>query len=99
MNMRYLIVDGMLSGTGIRDGVEGGYIRPTELGLSMDLAKNIADWVSAYENAHFAEFADLGEVAKLDAQGMALCKRLMGELPDSKIEYYSSAKLQKFRMD
>jgi hypothetical protein len=43
--MRNLIVDGMLSGTGIRDGDAGGYIEPNEVGLSAGLAKRIAKWV------------------------------------------------------
>lgn len=39
--MKYLVVDGELSGTGIRDAVEGDYIELDDLGLRDDLAHRI----------------------------------------------------------
>ena len=33
--MKYLVIDAALSGTGIRDKYEGGYIDPDDLGLSL----------------------------------------------------------------
>jgi hypothetical protein len=92
--LRYLIVDGMLSGTGIRDAVEGGYLSPRELGLSSQLVRDISLWVSRYEDAHYAQFNDKQEIAILDAQGIALCKRLENELP-SKVEYFSNGEMRK----
>jgi hypothetical protein len=47
--MRYLTIDGMCSGTGIRDSVTGGYICPSELGLSEGLVARIDRWVKRYE--------------------------------------------------
>lgn len=35
---RYLAVDGSLSGTGVRDAVEGGYLTPSVIGVSDGLA-------------------------------------------------------------
>jgi hypothetical protein len=93
MNKRYLIVDGMLSGTGIRDAVEGGYIDPEQLGISQEIIDDIASWLGRYEHAHYFQFADWEEVETLDREGMNLCKRLRTELVDSKIEYFSSAKM------
>lgn len=95
MNMRYLIVDGMLSGTGIRNAVEGGYVDLHELGLSSELIKDFSLWLSRYEDVHYAQFEDKQEIAVLDSQGIALCKRLQNELPDSKIEYFSNAEMRK----
>ena len=44
--MRYLIVDGMLSGTGVRDAVSGGYVGLAELGLSQNAVEMIANWLA-----------------------------------------------------
>ncbi len=41
MPKRNLIVDGMLLGTGIRDAVAGGYLDPSEIGISNDLANRL----------------------------------------------------------
>jgi hypothetical protein len=95
MNMRYLVVDGMLSGTGVRDAVDGGYLDLHELGLSSEFVKDMSLWLRRYENAHYAQFGDRQEVAALDSQGLVLCKRLGEELPQSKVEYFSSAEMRK----
>ena len=92
---RYLTVDGMLSGTGIRDSVAGGYIEPHQLNLSNGLVEWIKSWLSRYEQAHYAQFSDMNENCGLDQEGLAISKRLQEELPESKIEYYSSAALRK----
>ena len=95
--MRYLTVDGMLSGSGIRDSVGGGYLEPSELGLSGDLAERIVLWLRAYEDAHIAEFGDKTQNAKLDDEGFAICRLLEQELPDAKIEYFSNAEMKLIR--
>ena len=58
MTIRKLIVDGMLSGTGVRDGVAGGYVEPNELGLSGPLTKRLNNWLRGFENAHYRQFVD-----------------------------------------
>lgn len=85
----------MFSGTGIRDPLEGGYLKPQELGLSPELIDKILMWLSRYENAHYMGYEDKNKVAELDAEGIEICLMLKKELPDSKIEYYSDAKLSK----
>jgi hypothetical protein len=50
--MRYLTIDGMLSGTGIRDSLAGGYLDLEEVGLSLELVQRIQKWVIEYETAH-----------------------------------------------
>lgn len=66
MTHRYLTVDGMLSGTGLRDSVEGGYLNPKEIGLSNVLTGRIGRWLTRYENAHYAGFEDRSEYETLD---------------------------------
>ncbi len=92
--MKYLTVDGMLSGTGIRDSIEGEYLKPEELGLSSELINKISDWLSCYEIAHYEQYEDGYQVTKLDEEGLEICSMLKVELPDSKIEYYSNADMK-----
>jgi hypothetical protein len=91
MTARYLTVDGMLSGTGLRDSVEGGYLEPTQLGLSDVLTDRIGRWLAEYENAHYAGFEDRAECDALDNEGIRICAEVKRELPQSKVEYYSHA--------
>ena len=93
--MQYLTVDGMMSGTGIRDSVEGGYIKISELGISAELQSQIVEWLAAYEDAHYSQYADKDEIEKLDAEGLAIATSLQKELHEAKVEYYSSAKMEK----
>ena len=87
-----LLIDGMLSGTGVRDAVEGGYLQPEAIGLSTSLAVDVADWQRRYEDAHFAGFpGDL--VASLDVEGLALRLRVQAELPDKSAGYFSNGRM------
>lgn len=90
----YLVIDGNLSGTGIRDAVEGGYLTASELGISEFLGDEISAWQQRYEVAHFGEYADVTEVDKLDAEGLALRQKLAVELAQAKVQYFSSGKMQ-----
>jgi len=92
---RSLIVDGMLSGTGIRDAKAGGYVDPNELGLSPNLEKRIAEWLLEYENAHYHQFVDKAENQQLDQEGIAIAKHIQEELPDAQVEYFSNAEMRK----
>jgi hypothetical protein len=86
----------MLSGTGIRDRNEGGYISPSVLGLSQALVSRIAAWVQRYEDAHYLGYQDENEIRLLDEEGMTIARMVSGELPDSKVEFYSSARMKHF---
>lgn len=97
--MKYLTVDGMFSGTGIRDAVEGGYFELQDLDLSDQLVDRINAWLSDYEDAHFMQYEDLHQVEKLDKEGLAICETLKQEIPDSKIEYFSSARMKKLTLN
>ena len=94
MGPRYLTVDGMLSGTGIRDSVEGGYLDPGELGVSAVLTERIVNWLARYERAHYVQFADAVEVDELDREGRAIAAQLQEQLPQAKIQYFSDAKMR-----
>ena len=45
--MRYLVIDGILGGTGIRNQHEGGYIDPEQLLLSDQLLARLKEWKNA----------------------------------------------------
>ncbi len=87
---RYVKVDGMYGGTGIRDSVTGGFLSLESLHLTAELVEDFKAWLQCYEEAHFAGYSEAESVAELDRQGMSLCLRLRNEMPDSKIEYFSS---------
>ncbi len=93
--MKYLVVDGMFSGSGIRDSIEGGYLELEQLGLSDQLVEKISDWLGRYEDAHFFQYQDKSKVENLDNEGMEICAMLKSEIPESKVEYYSSARMKK----
>ena len=76
-----LLLDGMLSGTGIRDAEKGGYLAPKAIGLSPSLTADVADWQRRYEDAHFAGFP-ASVIASLDEDGLDVwSRRLMVQQP------------------
>ena len=89
-----LLIDGMLSGTGVRDAVNGGYVDPKSLGLSECLASDLAFWQARYEEAHFAGFPD-DRVAELDKDGAALASRVRDERPGAKVGYFSNGLMKR----
>ena len=93
--MLYLVLDGMVSGTGVRDAFEGGYLRLTSLGISANLQERISTWFSEYQALHFTGFSNTEEVARLDAEGVAMVRQILAELPGSKVEYFSAARMVK----
>lgn len=93
--MQYLIVDGMLSGTGVRDAVNGGFIKLSDLEITEELKLRISNWLAKYENAHYYQFENEEEVLSLDKEGIEIQRLLKTELSDTKVEYYSNAKMKK----
>lgn len=87
-----LLIDGMLSGTGVRDATNGGYVTPAELGLSGALADDIASWLTRYEDAHYHGFP-VETVSLLDTQGLALTRRVGHELTGRCVGYFSNGKM------
>jgi len=90
---KYLVVDGMLSGTGIRDAVNGGYINLANLDIPENLINRINLWLSRYADAHFMGFNDEKLTISLDLEGVQIRNLLRLELKECKIEYFSSAKM------
>jgi hypothetical protein len=94
MKQAHLIVDGMLSGTGIRDGNNGGYIDPSAIGVSFELRARITEWLEGYEQAHFFQFENTEENEVLDKNGIKIARLLQAEFPDHQITYFSNAQLK-----
>lgn len=92
--MMYLVVDGMLSGSGVREAT-GGYLDLATLGLSDSLRIRFKDWLRRYEDAHYEQFQDDDVVASLDDEGLALCSAVSQECPSAKVEYFSSATMKR----
>jgi hypothetical protein len=95
--MRYLTVDGMLSGTGIRDSLTGKYLDPSEVGFSPELIRRIEKWLIDYETAHYRQFDDEAENQRLDQEGIEIARQAQSRLPEMKVEYFSNAQMKKIR--
>ena len=89
-----LLMDGMLSGTGIRDVINGGYIVPASLDLPASLVNDIAEWQERYEACHFAGFP-LKTVMQLDEEGAGLAARVGAALPGRRVGYYSNGLMKR----
>ncbi|OPB88531.1 hypothetical protein BB021_08270 [Elizabethkingia ursingii] len=89
----YLVIDAALNGIGIRNKYEGGYESLEELGISLLTRKKIMEWLLEYENEHYNGFADIDIVNKLDREGREIALMIKNELPESKIEYFSTANM------
>ncbi|WP_421694508.1 hypothetical protein [Aestuariivirga sp.] len=92
--MTDLLIDGMLSGTGVRDADAGGYVALDDIGLSAQLVADIANWQRKYEHAHFTGFP-ANVVASLDEEGLVLASRVQGELIDKCIGYFSNGRMER----
>jgi len=90
-----LIVDGMLSGTGIRDAKVGGYLDAGKIGISDELVGRLAKWVSDYENAHYYQFSDRANNEELDKEGIAIAREIQEALPHIQVEYFSNAYMRR----
>lgn len=91
MPHRSLLIDGMLSGTGIRDAEHGGYCSAQSLGLPANLIADLNDWLSRYADVHFSGYADVAAIAKLDEEGLVLARRVGSILPEADVGYFSNA--------
>lgn len=91
--MKYLVIDAALSGTGIRDKYEGGYVAPEDLGLSFATNQRLNEWLSKYENEHYNGFTDDNMIDYLDQEGKEIALIIKSELLEVKIEYFSEARL------
>lgn len=97
--MKYLVIDGELSGSGIRDKYES-YLEPSDLNLSADLCARIAKWLDNYWNERYKRYANKDLVASLDNEGIAITKAVIKESPpDYKIEYFSDALMEYLPLD
>jgi len=92
-----ILVDGMLSGTGLRDSANGGYLHPPEIGLSEDLASRISSWLSDYANAHFHQYEDQRNNEALDQEGINITRAVRAELPEAHVGYFSNAYMKEIK--
>ena len=91
--MKYLVIDASLSGTGIRDKYEGGYITPEDLGLSCEIIDKICQWLVKYEKEHYYGFNNESIIIELDREGKEIALMIKSELTDVKLEYFSDARM------
>lgn len=91
--MIYLVVDAFLNGTGIRDKYEGGYLDPKDLGLTSNIINRLNRWLSKYADEQYNGFNDNTIIDELDREGKKIALIIKNELPETKLEYFSSARM------
>jgi hypothetical protein len=91
--MRYLVIDAMLYGTGIRDKYESGYLAPKDLGISIATTQRLNIWLSKYENEHYNGFINDDTINELDKEGKEIALQIKSELSEVKLEYFSDARM------
>lgn len=87
---RDIYLDGILSGTGIRDIVHGGYIELSKLPLKKSTQDTITKWLSEYEDQHYEGFENTFECDLLDKRGLLLALAISEELEGYSVRYFSS---------
>lgn len=96
-----VIVDGQMSGTGLRRILDDGhmmeYVRHSELSLSNDLSNLLSQWVEEYEEvysymARYSVYSNMyvSLVDTLDKKGIEIAKKVQAQSPLLRVFYYSS---------
>jgi len=90
---RYLVVDAMVSGTGIRDQYNSNYLDLESLGLSSVLISKLRKWHTKYKEQFYKNYKDKIAIQRLDEEGIEISKIIISELEDCKVSYFSDAEL------
>ncbi len=93
--MKYLVIDGMFRGTGIRDKYNGGYIVIDHLAIPIKVKEQINNWLADYQNEFFAGYKDELRIQELDKVGIEIAKAIQKYL-DAKVTYYSDGLMKEF---
>ncbi len=93
--MKYLVVDGMFRGTGIRDKYNSGYIIIDQLAIPIGLKEQITNWLANYENEFFAGYKNELRIQDLDSEGIEIAKAIQKYL-DTEVTYYSDGFMKEF---
>lgn len=93
--MKYLVIDAMFSGTGIRDLYTGEYLQPNSLSLSSVTVERLKHWLLQYIQEHDNGYASNDAIDELDREGKAIASTIKRELLDAKVLYCSDAKMTK----
>lgn len=93
MILKSIVLDGMLSGTGVRDAERGGYIELNNLDITDELKTIILSWLARYESAHYYQFKDVSNNELLDKDGLRIAARLRRELTTTDVSYFSNANM------
>lgn len=91
---KYLVVDGMISGTGISVQYENEYIEPESLKISADLIEKLNHWHEKYKQEFYNNYADTMKIQQLDKEGVEIASAISDEIADCKVSYFSDADLE-----
>lgn len=97
--MRYLVVNGLMSGTGIKDPHSEIDPSPQELGLSSHVISLIEQWLKRYADAMMDGYKNKKENERLDQEGIEIARAVRSELLETKVEYYSDVLSKRILLD
>lgn len=93
--MKYLIIDGNIGGTGIRNKYDTGYLDPNSLGIDKEILLKLSAWLMKYHEEFFNDYKDKECIRLLDIEGENLSQMIKQSLNVEKIEYFSDATMQR----
>lgn len=95
--MQYIILDGYISGTGVRDNSTSDYLDLSELNIDANIISQIEVWKQKYYNAIIGNKRKMlpSFFIDLDKEAIEISRRIVKEYPDYKIDYYYSDFLEK----
>lgn len=89
--MLYLVVEGGLGSTGIREIYLDERYEPDDLLLSLEMQNRIKSWLRNYEDEFFKGYRNTDAVTELDLEGLRIVEAIKEELGDVKVGYFSDA--------
>lgn len=94
MQFRELIVDGKMSGTGVRSPEGDYFLNHDDIPISRELSNRIEVWLMAHQVQHFKQFRDEPMNDVLDREGLQIAYALKAEHPHSNVRYFSDITLK-----
>ncbi|MBK9722649.1 MAG: hypothetical protein IPO78_13700 [Saprospiraceae bacterium] len=98
MTHRYLILDGEIGGTGLRDQFEG-FIQIDDVPISSLLKLEIILWLENYHKNFYNKIKiEIEVIPELDFKGIEIMNKIQNELGhEYKIRYYSDIKCKELK--
>jgi hypothetical protein len=92
--MKKIAIDASLSGTGIRDNINGGYLKPKELELNQEIENELFNWLNDYAEAFYGGYKEKNKIQELDEKGVLIARKISAFKSEYEVTYFSDALLK-----